>query len=70
MIVFDDGKEKHTIADQDLNAAAFPFNVNQTYGGLEDNKGTVLIIINDTAGNEITSMFDTGSVKNVTYTTE
>ncbi|HCA22003.1 MAG TPA: Stk1 family PASTA domain-containing Ser/Thr kinase [Lachnospiraceae bacterium] len=70
VIVFDDGKEKHTIADQDLNAAAFPFNVNQTYGGLEDNKGTVLIIINDTAGNEITSMFDTGSVKNVTYTTE
>ena len=69
-IEFNDGKEKHKIADQDLTADAFPFSVNQTFNGIESNEGSVLIIINDTAGNEITSMFDTGSVKNVTYTTE
>ena len=70
VVVFDDGNEKHTIVDQDLTAASFPFSVEQTFNGLETNEGSVLIMINDTAGNEITSMFDTGSVKNVTYTTE
>ena len=70
VVIFDDGAEKHTIVDQDLTAASFPFSVNQSFSGLEANEGSVLIMINDTAGNEITSMFDTGSVKNVTYTTE
>ena len=70
VISFDDGKEKHTIVDQDLNAGSFPFNVNQTFTGLEGNEGSVLIIINDQAGNEITSMFDVDKVRNVTYTAE
>ena len=70
VVSFDDGKEKHTIVDQDLNAGSFPFNVNQTFTGLEGNEGSVLIIINDQAGNEITSMFDVDKVRNVTYTAE
>ena len=70
VVTFDDGKEKHTIVDQDLNAGAFPFSINQTFTGLEGNEGSVLIIINDQAGNEITSMFDVDKVRNVTYTAE
>lgn len=69
-IRFVSGENSYDVADVDLGADAFPYSVSQTFTGLESNEGTVIINIIDSQGNDITSMFDIGAVKGVTYNAE
>ncbi|MCR5148394.1 MAG: Stk1 family PASTA domain-containing Ser/Thr kinase [Eubacterium sp.] len=70
IIKFSIGGETYDVANDTVAAEGFPYNVEKIFTGLESNDGNVIINIIDTQGNDITSMFDIGNVKGVTYNVE
>ena len=65
-----EGEGEKVVVDTDVDSKSFPYNVEQSYSGLSSNKGTVIVLIIDSNGSEISGMFDTDSVKSVTYDVE